>query len=64
MRQTRVVLAAAPLNHDPTNNRMGNLKSFCQRCPTIHDRPHHQERRRMTYRLRQTLGDLFLGSYS
>jgi hypothetical protein len=28
MRTTRVVLAAAHLDHDPTNNRLSNLRSF------------------------------------
>jgi hypothetical protein len=27
-----VVLAAAHLDHDPTNNRLRNLRSLCQRC--------------------------------
>jgi hypothetical protein len=44
MRRTRVVLAAAHLDHDPGNNRLGNLKSLCQRCHLIHDRPHHLAR--------------------
>ena len=64
MRQTRVVLAAAHLDHNPSNNRLGNLRSFCQRCHLIHDRPHHLARRRITYLLRRALGDLFLGRYS
>ena len=64
MRQTRVVLAAAHLDHDPTNNRLGNLKSLCQRCHLIHDRPQHLARRRITYLLRRALGDLFLGPYA
>jgi hypothetical protein len=64
MRQTRVVLAAAHLDHNPSNNRLGNLKSFCQRCHLIHDRPHHLTRRQITYLLRRALGDLFLGPYS
>jgi hypothetical protein len=34
------------------------LKSLCQRCHLIHDRPH------ITYLLRRALGDLFLGPYS
>lgn len=63
IRRTRVILAAAHLDHDPTNNRMGNLKSLCQRCHVIHDRPQHLARRRITYRLRRALGDLFLGPY-
>ena len=64
IRHTRVVLAAAHLDHDPSNNRLGNLKSLCQRCHMINDRPHHLARRRITYLLRRALGDLFLGPYS
>jgi hypothetical protein len=63
MRKTRVVLAAAHLDHDPRNNRLRNLKSLCQRCHLIHDRPHHLVQRRITYLLRRALGDLFLGPY-
>ena len=62
-RQTRVILAAAHLDHDPSNNRLRNLKSLCQRCHMIHDRPHHIAQRRITYLLRRALGDLFLGPY-
>jgi hypothetical protein len=40
LRTTRVVLAAAHLDHDPTNNRLRNLRSLCQRCHMNHDRPH------------------------
>jgi hypothetical protein len=63
MRQTRVILAAAHLDHNPGNNRLRNLKSLCQRCHLIHDRPHHLAQRRVTYLLRRALGDLFLGPY-
>jgi len=64
MRRTRVILAAAHLDHDPSNNRWRNLKGLCQRCHLIHDRPHHLARRRITYLLRRALGDLFRGPYS
>jgi hypothetical protein len=64
IRHTRVILAAAHLDHDPRNNRLRNLKSLCRRCHMIHDRPHHLARRRITYLLRRALGDLFLGPYS
>ena len=64
VRHTRVVLAAAHLDHNPRNNRRRNLKSLCQRCHMIHDRPHHLAQRRITYLLRRALGDLFLGPYS
>lgn len=63
MKTTRVVLAAAHLDHDPTNNRLRNLRSLCQRCHLIHDRPHHLAQRRITYLLRRAIGDLFLGHY-
>ena len=35
---TKIFLAAAHLDHDPGNNRRGNLKAFCQRCHMLHDR--------------------------
>ena len=60
---TRVVLAAAHLDHDPTNNRLRNLRSLCQRCHLIQDRPYHLLQRWITYRLRCARGDLFLGPY-
>jgi hypothetical protein len=63
LQTTRVVLAAAHLNHDPRNNRRRNLRGLCQRCHMIHDRPHHLAQRRITYGLRRALGDLFLGPY-
>jgi hypothetical protein len=62
-RRLTVVLAAAHLDHNPRNNRQRNLKSLCQRCHMIHDRPHHLAQRRITYLLRRALGDLFLGPY-
>ena len=64
MRQTRVVLPAAHLNHNPSNNRLRNPRGLFQRCHLIHDRAHHLARRRITHLLRRALGDLFLGPYS
>jgi hypothetical protein len=55
--------AAAHLDHNPADNRPRNLKSLCQRCHLIHDRPHHLARRRTAYLLRRSFGDLFLGLY-
>ena len=57
-RTTRVVLATAHLNHDPTDNR-----ALCQRCHMLHDRDEHRRRRWRTYRARRALGDLFTGPY-
>jgi hypothetical protein len=62
-RSTRIVLAAAHLDHDPTNNRLRNLKSLCQRCHIIHDAPYHRAQRWITHRRRYAAGDLFLGLY-
>lgn len=63
VRATRVVLATAHRNHDPGDNRWGNLAALCQRCHMLHDRPEHQRRRRMTLRARLAVGDLFDGLY-
>jgi hypothetical protein len=63
LRRTRVVLAAAHLDHDPGNNRPRNVRALCQRCHLDHDRPHHRTRARLTVLLRRALGDLFLGPY-
>jgi hypothetical protein len=60
---TRVVLAAAHLDSDPTNNRLTNLRALCQRCHLLHDRSHHLAQRWITYRRRLAIGDLFLGPY-
>ena len=60
---TRVVLATAHLDHDPTNNAGANLAAFCQRCHILHDREEHLRRRRLTYLARRALGDLFTGPY-
>jgi hypothetical protein len=62
-RLTRVVLAAAHLDNDPANNRLANLRSLCQRCHMLHDRPFHLAQRWLTYRRRCAIGDLFLGRY-
>ena len=63
VRMTKVVLATAHLDHDPTNNPRRNLKALCQRCHMLHDREEHRRRRWLTYRMRKAVGDLFLGPY-
>lgn len=64
IRTTRVSLATAHLDHDPTHNRLRNLRSLCQRCHLSHDRAHHLAQRRLTYRSRDAIGDLWLGVYA
>ena len=63
VRTTRIALAAAHLDHDPTNNRLRNLKALCQRCHMLHDLDEHRRRRLLTLRMRKAIGDLFLGLY-
>ena len=63
LRLTRVVLAAAHLDNNPSNNRLSNLKGLCQRCHILHDRPFHLAQRWLTYRRRWAVGDLLLGRY-
>jgi hypothetical protein len=53
---TRVVLAAAHLDSDPTNNRMKNLRALCQRCHMLHERPHHLAQRRLGSGLQERAG--------
>ncbi|MFL5338120.1 MAG: hypothetical protein ACJ8H8_34370 [Geminicoccaceae bacterium] len=66
VRTTKVVLAAAHLDHDPAHcgRRHRNVRALCQRCHLLHDRPEHRRRIRLTLRRRRALGDLFLGPYS
>jgi len=63
LRTTRVVPAAAHLDHDPANNSSSNLRSLCQRCHLLHDRPYHLAQRWLSYLRRWALGDLFTGPY-
>lgn len=64
VRTTRVVLACAHLNHDPTDNRQRNLAALCQRCHILHDGPEHRRRRWLNaFRLR-AWRDLFDPSFA
>ncbi len=63
VRETKVVLATAHLDYDPTNNPARNLKALCQRCHMLHDREEHRRQRSLTLRARKALGDLFIGPY-
>jgi len=33
----KIILTTAHLDHDPTNNKMKNLKAFCQKCHNGYD---------------------------
>src|SRR5206468_2733859 len=62
-RTTRIVLAAAHVNHDPTRSGRRNLRAWCQACHLAHDRASHLLQRWITFRLRYARGDVFLGPY-
>lgn len=61
-RTTRVVLACAHLDHDPTNSQPHNLAALCQRCHMINDATEHRRRRWLNAYRRRALGD-FLASF-
>jgi len=65
VRTTKVALAAAHLDDDPTHCgwRHRNVRALCQRCHLLHDRPEHRRRIRITLRRRRALGDPFSGLY-
>ena len=45
VRVTKVVLACAHLDKDPSNSAPGNLKAPCQRCHLLHDAAEHRWQR-------------------
>lgn len=57
VRITRVYIACAHLNHDPTDNAARNLAALCQRCHMIHDAAEHRRRRWLNAYRRRALGD-------
>jgi hypothetical protein len=63
VREWRVWLGTAHLDHNPQNSAFRNLKALCQRCHLRHDRPEHVRRRRHNRRRDRALGDLFHGYY-
>ena len=63
VRRTRVVLATAHLDHNPTNSAKSNLAALCQRCHLANDRPEHVRRRRLTAMRLRAMADLFEGPY-
>ncbi len=57
---TRVVLASAHLNHDPSDNRPRNLAALCQRCHMVHDAAEHRRRRLQNAFRGRAMGDLLV----
>lgn len=58
VRSTRVYIACAHLNHDPTDNVPRNLAALCQRCHMIHDAAEHRRRRWLNAYRRRAIGDM------
>ena len=65
VRTTKVVLAAAHLDHDPATADVGIATSKRSASAAIccTTGPEHRRRIRLTLRRRRALGDLFLGPY-
>ena len=59
VRTTYVVLACAHLDHDPGNNRPGNLAALCQRCHMLHDAEEHRWQRWWNLYRQRALRDLY-----
>lgn len=60
-RTTRVVLACARLDHDPSNSSFRNLRALCQRCHMLHDAVEHRRRRWLNAYRQRAIGDLLAG---
>ena len=56
---TRVYLATAHLNHDPSDSTPRNLAALCQRCHMRHDAREHRYRRWLNFFTGRALADLF-----
>lgn len=44
----KIVLTIAHLNHDPSDNRLDNLKAMCQKCHLAYDKDLHAHNSRVT----------------
>lgn len=59
VRDIKIVLTIAHLDHDITNNDYSNLKALCQRCHLAHDKEHHRANVRKTIQNKKGLQSLF-----
>lgn len=59
LRQTRIIITVAHLDHQPENVERGNLKALCQRCHLAYDARHHAQSAAQTRRRGRASGDLF-----
>ena len=50
--RVKVVLTVAHLNHTPGDDRLDNLRAFCQRCHLLYDKAQHAKSAAQTRRLK------------
>lgn len=50
-----IVLTVAHIDHDATNNNLGNLKHLCQKCYLQHDATQHKENSHKTLQRKKQL---------
>jgi hypothetical protein len=59
---TTVVLSAAHINHDPSDDREEMLRALCQRCHLGLDADHHRRTAHRRRRVAMSTPDLFSGA--
>ena len=60
VKDVRIVLTVAHLDHQPENCADDNLRAWCQRCHLAYDAKHHAKNGRETRQSRKAVGDLFV----
>lgn len=59
VKDTKIVLTIAHLDHDITNNDPANLKALCQKCHLNYDKDQHKASSRKTINKKKGLQELF-----
>lgn len=59
VKDIKIVLTIAHLDHDITNNDPSNLKALCQKCHLNYDKDHHRKNRKATIEKKKGLQSLF-----
>lgn len=59
VKDIKIVLTIAHLDHDVTNNDATNLKALCQKCHLNYDKDHHKANAKETIRKKKGLQSLF-----
>lgn len=59
VKEIKIVLTIAHLDHDITNNDPSNLKALCQKCHLNYDKDHHRKNSKATIEKKKGLQSLF-----